>query len=347
MPKWTYVTRRRSRRRATRTSSSSTFNNWQRGDYKPYVVAQQRSRHAPGRTSRATCRRSTTCGRSRRITSTPNLLFAGTEFGLFFTVDGGRHWVQLKGGMPPTQVRDLQLQKRESDVVMATFGRGFWILDDYSALREVTRGDAGRRGAAVPAAQRVSVHAVGRGAGRLGRARDARRQLHDAESAVRRGDHLQRRRGPAGRTRSSCSTSRTATGAGAADRPGQDAGLHRTTWNLRADRAGGGRRQPRRRRRSRARGARCRPAQAARRPQRRRAAARARWRRPQAASGRRPAAAAAAAGTPSSRAAIAPSLGKLVGETFTPIGPAQTFQVMPLPEQNYSSTVGRSNVEPD
>jgi hypothetical protein len=79
-----------------------------------------------------------------------DLLFAGTEFGLWFTNDGGRQWTQLRGqylapgtvGMPdhlPTmQVRDLKLHRRESDVVMATFGRGFYILDDYSALREIT-----------------------------------------------------------------------------------------------------------------------------------------------------------------------------------------------------------------
>jgi hypothetical protein len=67
-----------------------------------------------------------------------DLLFAGTEFGLFFTTDGGGHWTQLKGGMPVTQVRDLILHRRENDVVMATFGRGFYILDDYSALREIT-----------------------------------------------------------------------------------------------------------------------------------------------------------------------------------------------------------------
>jgi len=54
-------------------------------------------------------------------------LLAGTEFGLYFTVDGGRKWVQLKGGMPPAQIRDLQLQKRESDVVMATFGRAIGV----------------------------------------------------------------------------------------------------------------------------------------------------------------------------------------------------------------------------
>ena len=67
-----------------------------------------------------------------------DLLFAGTEFGLFFTVDGGNRWIQVRGGMPPTQVRDLDLQRRENDVVMATFGNGFGILDDYSALREVS-----------------------------------------------------------------------------------------------------------------------------------------------------------------------------------------------------------------
>jgi photosystem II stability/assembly factor-like uncharacterized protein len=65
----------------------------------------------------------------------PNLLFTGTEFGLFFTIDGGQKWVQLKGGMPTIAVRDLAIQKREHDLVVATFGRGFYILDNYSALR--------------------------------------------------------------------------------------------------------------------------------------------------------------------------------------------------------------------
>ena len=64
-----------------------------------------------------------------------NLLFVGTEFGLFFTVDGGKKWHQLKGGLPTIQVRDLAIQKRENDLVLATFGRGFYVLDDYSPLR--------------------------------------------------------------------------------------------------------------------------------------------------------------------------------------------------------------------
>ncbi|MGE5814387.1 MAG: glycosyl hydrolase, partial [Acidobacteriota bacterium] len=68
----------------------------------------------------------------------PDLLFAGTEFGLFFTVDAGKKWTQLKGGLPTIAVRDLAIQKHENDLVAATFGRGFYVLDDYSPLRQVT-----------------------------------------------------------------------------------------------------------------------------------------------------------------------------------------------------------------
>lgn len=64
------------------------------------------------------------------------LMFVGTEFGVFFTYNGGAKWIQLKGGIPTTQVRDIAIQKRENDLVLATFGRGFWILDDYTPLRE-------------------------------------------------------------------------------------------------------------------------------------------------------------------------------------------------------------------
>ena len=65
-----------------------------------------------------------------------NLLFAGTEFGAFFTIDGGAHWVQLKGGLPTIAVRDMVIQAREGDLVIATFGRGFYVLDDITPLRQ-------------------------------------------------------------------------------------------------------------------------------------------------------------------------------------------------------------------
>jgi hypothetical protein len=68
----------------------------------------------------------------------PDLLFAGTEFGIFFTTNGGGRWTRLGGGVPTISFRDLGIQRRENDLVGASFGRGFYVLDDYSALREVT-----------------------------------------------------------------------------------------------------------------------------------------------------------------------------------------------------------------
>jgi photosystem II stability/assembly factor-like uncharacterized protein len=68
----------------------------------------------------------------------PDLLFAGTEFGIFFTTNGGARWVKLGGGVPTISFRDLAIQRRENDLVGASFGRGFYVLDDYSALREAT-----------------------------------------------------------------------------------------------------------------------------------------------------------------------------------------------------------------
>ncbi len=67
----------------------------------------------------------------------PDLLFAGTELGLFFTVDGGRRWLELTGGLPTIAFRDLAIQRRENDLVAGTFGRGIFVLDDYTPLREV------------------------------------------------------------------------------------------------------------------------------------------------------------------------------------------------------------------
>ena len=67
----------------------------------------------------------------------PNLMFAGTEFGLFVTIDGGGEWAELTGNAPNISYRDLAIQRRENDLVGATFGRGFWLLDDYTPLRNL------------------------------------------------------------------------------------------------------------------------------------------------------------------------------------------------------------------
>ncbi len=67
-----------------------------------------------------------------------DLLFCGTEYGVFVSTDRGLDWTQMKGGLPTIAVRDLAIQKRENDLVLGTFGRGFYVLDDYSALRSLS-----------------------------------------------------------------------------------------------------------------------------------------------------------------------------------------------------------------
>jgi photosystem II stability/assembly factor-like uncharacterized protein len=72
-------------------------------------------------------------------TVSPNLLFLGTEFGLWISLDGGAHWAQYKGGhFPDVAVRDVAVQPRDSDLVLATHGRGIWIVDDITPLRSLT-----------------------------------------------------------------------------------------------------------------------------------------------------------------------------------------------------------------
>jgi photosystem II stability/assembly factor-like uncharacterized protein len=68
----------------------------------------------------------------------PNLLFVGTEFGLFLSVDGGKNWAQFTGKLPNVAVRDISIQPRESDLLVATHGRGIYILDDLTPLRAIT-----------------------------------------------------------------------------------------------------------------------------------------------------------------------------------------------------------------
>jgi photosystem II stability/assembly factor-like uncharacterized protein len=65
----------------------------------------------------------------------PNLLFVGTQFGVYYTNTGGKEWIPLKNGMPAIGVMDLRIQHNENDLVVSTYGRGVYILDDYSPLR--------------------------------------------------------------------------------------------------------------------------------------------------------------------------------------------------------------------
>jgi photosystem II stability/assembly factor-like uncharacterized protein len=67
-----------------------------------------------------------------------NLLFIGTEYGLYFSYNKGTNWIKLKGGVPTIPFRDIELHPRDNDIVGATFGRGFYVLDDYSPLRAIS-----------------------------------------------------------------------------------------------------------------------------------------------------------------------------------------------------------------
>lgn len=117
-----------------------TLNNHKRGDFKPYLF-KSTDKGATWTAIAANLpeRGSTFCIAEDHLD--PNLLFAGTEFGVFFSANGGATWQQLKAGMPTIAVRDIAIQKREHDLVLASFGRGFFILDDYSALRHLRQTD--------------------------------------------------------------------------------------------------------------------------------------------------------------------------------------------------------------
>ncbi|MFA6570497.1 MAG: glycosyl hydrolase, partial [Bacteroidota bacterium] len=112
----------------------ATFDNHKNNDFKPYVLKSDDK----GVTWTSIAGNLPEEGAVYTITEdfvNPDLLFVGTEFGLYFTIDGGKKWIQLKNGLPPIAVRDLEIQKRETDLAIATFGRGIYILDDYSPLR--------------------------------------------------------------------------------------------------------------------------------------------------------------------------------------------------------------------
>lgn len=112
----------------------AVFDNHKRGDYKPYVFkTTNKGKSWKNISSNLPARGSAHTIAEDHIN--PNLLFLGTEFGLFMTQDGGKTWAKMKGKFPTIAVRDLEIQRRESDLVVGTFGRGIYILDDYSPLR--------------------------------------------------------------------------------------------------------------------------------------------------------------------------------------------------------------------
>ena len=115
----------------------AAFNSQRNGDFKPYLLKSiDKGKTWVSIASNLPERGNVYCIKQDHID--PNLLFVGTEFGAFFSTDGGQNWTKL-AGLPTIAVYDLEIQKRENDLVAATFGRGFYVLDNYSMLRELKK----------------------------------------------------------------------------------------------------------------------------------------------------------------------------------------------------------------
>ncbi len=118
----------------------ATFDNHKQGDFTPYVL-KSTDRGRSWKSIRGDLPDREIAWSLAQDRVNEKLLFLGTEFGLYVTVDEGAHWVALEGGLPTIAVRDLDIQRRENDLALATFGRGFYILDDYTPLREMSAED--------------------------------------------------------------------------------------------------------------------------------------------------------------------------------------------------------------
>jgi photosystem II stability/assembly factor-like uncharacterized protein len=114
----------------------AVLNNHKRGDFAPYVLVSRDRGHSWNSIAGDLPARGSTYTMAEDHERS-DLLFVGTEFGLFTSLDGGESWLGMESGIPTIAIRDLEIQRREDDLVAASFGRGFFVLDDYSALRHL------------------------------------------------------------------------------------------------------------------------------------------------------------------------------------------------------------------
>lgn len=116
----------------------AALDNHKYGDYKPYLI-KSTNRGKSWKSIASNLPDKHLVWRIVQDHVNKDLLFIGTEFGLFFTVNGGKEWAELTGGLPTISFRDVKIQRRESDLVAGSFGRGIYILDDYSPLRTINK----------------------------------------------------------------------------------------------------------------------------------------------------------------------------------------------------------------
>lgn len=112
----------------------AVINNYRRFDFKPYLLRTKNY----GRTWEPLVKESDVFGYSLSFVQDPvepNLMFYGTEHGLYISIDGAKTWTKFNNGYPSVSTMDMKIQERESDLVIGTFGRAIWVLDDINPLR--------------------------------------------------------------------------------------------------------------------------------------------------------------------------------------------------------------------
>lgn len=114
----------------------ASFNHHKYGDFKPYIFkSDNKGKTWVNISNNLPVRGSVYSIEEDHIDS--DLIFCGTEFGVFFSPNKGKRWKKISNGLPTIAVRDIAIQERESDLILGTFGRGFYVLDDYSSLRKI------------------------------------------------------------------------------------------------------------------------------------------------------------------------------------------------------------------
>jgi photosystem II stability/assembly factor-like uncharacterized protein len=131
-------------------------NNYRKGDYAPYVFKTDDF----GRTWERVADKSQVKGYALSVVQDPvepKLVFLGTENGLWISIDEGRSWKQFKNGFPSVSTMDLTIQEHESALIVGTFGRAIWILDDLLSLREIAANRINDTITALPVNEAVQV----------------------------------------------------------------------------------------------------------------------------------------------------------------------------------------------
>ena len=134
-------------------------NNYRKGDFSPYIYRTKDF----GKSWTRIVDNTKVKGYAHTVLQDPvepNLVFAGTENGLWISMDEGKNWAQLKNGFSSVSTTDLTIQERESALIIGTFGRSIWILDDLISLRKIARNGAANDFSVFPVNEAVQVKGI-------------------------------------------------------------------------------------------------------------------------------------------------------------------------------------------